>query len=150
MLDELSPEARQIGAVNTVSIGADGRTTGYNTDRIGFRRAFEEQLGAELVAGKAAMLVGAGGAGRAVAFALFDLGLRTLLVNDKNAEQARALVRTLAGVFGVDRARLEIDPSAALAERSGASSMQPLSACLAFPATPSRSTPLQPLIGWPT
>src|SRR5215204_3474405 len=44
LLDGLSPEALQIGAVNTVAIGADGRTTGYNTDRIGFRRAFEQQL----------------------------------------------------------------------------------------------------------
>ena len=112
LLDGLSPEARQIGAVNTVAIGTDGRTTGYNTDRIGFRRAFEQQLGAELVAGKAAMLVGAGGTGRAAAFALFDLGLRTLRVNDKDVEQARALVQTLAGMLGIPGNHIPLDPSA--------------------------------------
>ena len=44
MLDDVSPDARQIGAVNTVSIAADRKTKGFNTDRIGFRRAFEEVL----------------------------------------------------------------------------------------------------------
>ena len=135
LLDELSPEARQIGAVNTVSIGADGRTTGYNTDRIGFRRAFAEQLGAERVRGKAAVLVGAGGAGRAVAFALFDLGLRTLLVNDKNPEQAQSLVRTLVGAFGTDCARLETGTAAALAEVGGVVNATPVG-MLGFPGNP--------------
>jgi shikimate dehydrogenase len=135
LLDGLSPEALQIGAVNTVAIGADGRTTGYNTDRIGFRRAFEQQLGAELVAGKAAMLVGAGGAGRAAAFALFDLGLRTLRVNDKDAEQARALVQTLAGIFGVERAQLEMDPSGALSAVGGVVNATPVG-MLGIPGNP--------------
>jgi shikimate dehydrogenase len=135
LLDGLSPEALQIGAVNTVAIGADGRTTGYNTDRIGFRRAFEQQLGAELVAGRAAMLVGAGGAGRAAAFALFDLGLRTLRVNDKDAEQARALVQTLAGVFGVERAQLEMDPSGALSAVGGVVNATPVG-MLGIPGDP--------------
>ena len=45
LLDEISPEAKQIGAVNTVVIGRDGRTRGDNTDRVGFRRAFEETIG---------------------------------------------------------------------------------------------------------
>lgn len=135
LLDGLSPEALQIGAVNTVAIGADGRTTGYNTDRIGFRRAFEQQLGAELVAGRAAMLVGAGGAGRAAAFALFDLGLRTLRVNDKDAAQARALVQTLASVFGVERAQLEMDPSEALSAVGGVVNATPVG-MLGIPGNP--------------
>ena len=141
LLDGLSPEARQIGAVNTVAIGTDGRTTGYNTDRIGFRRAFEQQLGAELVAGKAAMLVGAGGAGRAAAFALFDIGLRTLRVNDKDVEQARALVQTLAGVFGVERAQLEMDPSGALSAVGGVVNATPVG-MLGIPGNP---IPLDPI-----
>src|SRR6185295_5043957 len=40
LLDAVDPEAREIGAVNTVVVGADGRLTGHNTDRSGFRRAF--------------------------------------------------------------------------------------------------------------
>ena len=42
LLDALSPEARQIGAVNTVTIAPDGSTMGYNTDRSGFRLNFED------------------------------------------------------------------------------------------------------------
>ena len=79
LLDEMSAEAQQIGAVNSVTIANNGRTVGYNTDRIGFRRNFEEGLGRACVEGKTAVLVGAGGAGRAVAFALMDLGAATVL-----------------------------------------------------------------------
>ena len=91
LLDEVSPEAREIGAVNTVTIGRDGRTTGHNTDRTGFRRSVEETLGRRRVEGETAVLVGAGGAGRAVAFALFDLGLRHLLVGDSDRGRAESL-----------------------------------------------------------
>src|SRR5262249_17677309 len=55
MLDSVSPEAQQIGAVNTVAIAADGKTAGANTDRIGFRSAFEAQWGAAAVADQAAL-----------------------------------------------------------------------------------------------
>ena len=48
LLDEVSVEAAQIGAVNTVAIDPSGRTTGYNTDRVGFGRAFLEMLGREV------------------------------------------------------------------------------------------------------
>ena len=104
LLDEVSPEAGQIGAVNTVVISPEGRTAGYNTDRIGFRKAFEEQLGAEAIGGKTAILVGAGGAGRAVAFALLDLGARTLLVHDARPQAAEALVEALRRFAGPERA----------------------------------------------
>ncbi len=58
LLDTVSPEAREIGAVNTVVIDADGRTTGHNTDRSGFRRAFLEQLGARVRARQAGPAAG--------------------------------------------------------------------------------------------
>lgn len=119
LLDDVSDEARQIGAVNTVTIGRDGVTKGYNTDRIGFRRAFEERFGREAVAGKTAVLVGAGGAGRAVAFALFDLGVASLAVSDKNEAQAAGLVAALAAHHGPERCRVERDPVSALADAAG-------------------------------
>jgi shikimate dehydrogenase len=106
LLDEISREARQIGAVNSVTIARGGRTVGYNTDRIGFRRNFEEGLGRASVEGKVAVLVGAGGAGRAVAFALMDLGAATVSVHDTNAAQAEALVADLALHYGAARSRL--------------------------------------------
>jgi shikimate dehydrogenase len=97
LLDEISPEAKQIGAVNTVVIGRDGRTRGDNTDRIGFRRAFEETIGKASVAGKRVVLVGAGGAGRAVAFALIDLGVAKLSIYDKDQGRADNLATELSG-----------------------------------------------------
>ena len=149
LLDDLSLEARQIGAVNTVSICAKGRTTGHNTDRIGFRRAFAEQLGAERVR-KAAMLVGAGGAGRAVAFALFDLGLRRLLVNDTNPEQAQSLVRTLVGAFGTDCARARDRHGGGTGRGWRCRQRHADWYGWRSPAIPSHPRGLRPAIGWRT
>lgn len=120
LLDELSDEARQIGAVNTVTFDRDGRTKGYNTDRIGFRRGFEEALGR--IDGQTVLLVGAGGAGRAVAFALLDLGAEYVLAYDTAPERARALAKAL----GEHRCRVEADPAAALARAAGVVNATPV------------------------
>jgi shikimate dehydrogenase len=106
LLDALSPEARQIGAVNTVVIGKTGHTTGHNTDRSGFRLNFEDGLGRAAAEGKTAVLVGAGGAGSAVAFALMDLGLKTLIVHDQDKARATALAADVIAHFGAGRCRL--------------------------------------------
>jgi len=103
LLDELSTEARQTGAVNTVVIARDGHTTGHNTDRSGFRLNFEDGLGRAAAEGKTAVLVGAGGAGSAVAFALMDLGLRALTVFDKDIARAAALAADVCTHFGAGR-----------------------------------------------
>ena len=95
LLDAVDDEAAQTGAVNAVTIAADGRTTGYNTDRRGFRRGFEEKFGRAGAEGATVVLIGAGGAGRAVAFALMDLGVATLLAYDKVPARAKALAADL-------------------------------------------------------
>jgi shikimate dehydrogenase len=136
LLDALSDEARQIGAVNTIVIAPDGTTTGFNTDRIGFRSAFEEELGPAAVQGQAAVVVGAGGAGKAVAFALADLGAETLFVSDKSPEQARKLVAAVNALFGTGRARLETDPAAALAKAAGIVNATPVGMLGASRGTP--------------
>ena len=119
LLDDVSAEARQIGAVNTVTIDTSGRTVGYNTDRIGFRRAFEETFGSRAASGKTVLLVGAGGAGRAVAFALFDLGVRTLLVNDSDPERAHRLAEALQVSFGAGRCQAVVETAPALSHAVG-------------------------------
>jgi shikimate dehydrogenase len=106
LLDELSPEARQIGAVNTVTISPDGKTVGYNTDRSGFRLNFEDRLGRAAAEGKTAVLVGAGGAGSAVAFALMELGVKRLIVHDQDEARATALAADVVAHFGAGRCRL--------------------------------------------
>jgi len=129
LLDDVSAEARQIGAVNTVTIDRSGRTRGYNTDRIGFRRAFEEALGR--IDGETVLLIGAGGAGRAVAFALFDLGAACVVVHDKDAGRAQVLATEL----GSDRCRLEADLAAALGRAGGVVNATPVG-MLGFPGNP--------------
>jgi quinate/shikimate dehydrogenase (NAD+) len=132
LLDEVSPEARQIG---TVTIGPGGRTAGYNTDRVGFRRAFEEAFGRAAIAGKVALLVGAGGAGRAVAFALFDLGVETLLINDSDAGRAYRLAQTLEVSFGGGRSRAVTDAASELSDAAGVVNATPVG-MLGIPGIP--------------
>ncbi|WP_430296955.1 shikimate dehydrogenase [Sinomonas sp. B1-1] len=109
-LDALSEDARALGAVNTVTVDADpadpadsaahdggthpgSRLTGRNTDHSGFRAALAEGLpGVPL---GTVVLVGAGGAGSAVARALLDSGVRELLVADVDPARAAALAARL-------------------------------------------------------
>jgi shikimate dehydrogenase len=95
LLDHLSPEAAEIGAVNTVVFDGDGHATGYNTDRSGFRAAFREELDEASVRGKPVLLLGAGGAGRAVAFALQDMGAAVIRIHDQDGARARRLNKEL-------------------------------------------------------
>jgi shikimate dehydrogenase len=104
LLDAVDPEAAEVGAVNTVSIAPDGRTTGYNFDRRGWRNSFLEVLGPESATAKTVVQVGAGGAGRAVAFALMDLGVADLIIHDLDAARANALKARLQ--YSASRCRL--------------------------------------------
>jgi shikimate dehydrogenase len=105
LLDSVDPEAAQIGAVNTVAIAPDGRTTGYNFDRPGWRHSFEERLGPGGARGATVVQVGAGGAGRAVAFALMDLGVALLVLHDHDGERVNSLCDDLARYFDASRCR---------------------------------------------
>jgi len=106
LLDAIDPEASEVGAVNTVSIAPDGRTTGYNFDRRGWRNSFLEVLGPDSAEGKTVVQVGAGGAGRAVAFALMDLGVADLILHDLDRARADALKSQLASQYGTSRCRI--------------------------------------------
>src|SRR5262249_6412743 len=107
--DAVDPEAAQIGAINTVAIAADGRTTGYNFDRRGWRHSFEESLGRESARGATVVQVGAGGAGHAVAFALMDLGIAHLVVHDHDGARANTRCNDLAKHFGASCCRVSRD-----------------------------------------
>lgn len=96
LLDQLSPEARAIGAVNTVQFH-NGSRIGHNTDISGFATAFRAALpGAGM---DHVLLLGAGGAGAAVAHALIGLGVRALSVFSKEPDQTRALLNRLAAQY---------------------------------------------------
>jgi shikimate dehydrogenase len=100
-LDELSPDAEALGAVNTV-VFRDGRAIGHNTDWSGFARSFDRGLPEAPL--DDVVLLGAGGAGAAVAHALLTLGVGRLTVLDVDGERARALATALSRRFTADRA----------------------------------------------
>ena len=86
LLDALDPLAASIGAVNTV-VNDGGRLTGYNTDADGAARALEEVT---TLAGARVLLLGAGGAAKAVAHAVRARGA-TLTITNRSVDKARAL-----------------------------------------------------------
>ncbi|MGI3185892.1 shikimate dehydrogenase [Nioella aestuarii] len=96
LLDELSPEASAIGAVNTVRF-RDGQRIGHNTDIGGFTTAFRSELPG--VGMDHVLLLGAGGAGAAVAHALIALGARALSVISKEPDQTRGLLDALGALY---------------------------------------------------
>jgi shikimate dehydrogenase len=80
-LDHVDGLAKKIGAVNTI-INSQGRLIGYNTDAIGALKALEEKT--ELI-GKRCLIVGAGGAARAIGFILREKGIPLTLTNRSNS-----------------------------------------------------------------
>jgi shikimate dehydrogenase len=90
LLDSVSQRANDIGAVNVISRDADGRLHGDNLDGLGFVTGFLH--GGYELEGRPALLIGAGGAGRAIAFALADAGVSRLGVANRDRERAESLV----------------------------------------------------------
>ncbi len=91
-LDSLSDSAQAVGAVNTV-VFRDGKRFGHNTDLWGFAESFRRCM-ADAPRSRV-LLIGAGGAGGAVAHALADCGVRTLVVADTAPERAEDLSERL-------------------------------------------------------
>ncbi|MDA2894398.1 shikimate dehydrogenase [Mycolicibacterium sp. BiH015] len=96
-LDDIDPTAAALGAVNTVLFRPDGRAVGYNTDTTGFAHGFAEGLPDATV--DSVVLVGAGGAGAAVADALMRLGTGHLTVVDLDLDRAAAVGNDLAARY---------------------------------------------------
>ncbi len=78
LLDKMDPEAAKIGAVNTIKISADKKLTGFNTDHFGFQKSLEPFLPLQQ---KTALILGTGGASKAIAFALQNLGFNYKFVS---------------------------------------------------------------------
>lgn len=141
-LDELSPEARAIGAVNTVLL-AGGRRVGHNTDASGFAEAFRRAL--PDARRDQVVLLGAGGAGAAVAHALLTLGTGRLIVVDTNRGRAENLADALCARFGLARATAMDDPAAALRGTDGLVNATPVGMAK-FPGLPLPAALLSPRI----
>jgi shikimate dehydrogenase len=131
LLDDLSEEARIIGAVNTV-VPRGGRLVGYNTDGWGWSWGFQRALpGADL---SRVVLVGAGGAGSACAEAVLRLGAPHLVIVDREAPRATELAARLNGHADGGRASASRDLQAALDGATGLIHATPTG----MPSTPGR------------
>lgn len=96
LVDNLNADAEAIGAVNTIKVETDGTLTGYNTDFIGFRDTLLEKFGDTLFAGFGTpdynsrdlkcLILGTGGASKAVHYAMKQLGVQCTFVSRKRTE----------------------------------------------------------------
>ena len=110
LVEDLDEEARRIGAINTLAV-RDGKLIGSNTDGVGFTRAIRSDFSVDL-RDLRVMLVGAGGAGRAIAMQCAEAGCERLVIVNRDLEKARRLVAELQPAFAGPRvlgpvARLE-------------------------------------------
>lgn len=101
LADRASPEARRIGAANTLVVGEDGGVEARNTDGFGFIENLREGVpGWRANAGPAAV-IGAGGAARALLVALVDAGVPEIRLVNRTAARAEALAAELGGPIRV-------------------------------------------------
>ncbi len=107
-LDEISPEARAIGAVNTVRI-EDGKLIGENTDGKGFVHGMRLDSGVD-PAGKRVVMLGAGGAARAVATELILAGVFDLLVVNRSTDRGEKTVNDLKALQAGGRNPIRFEP----------------------------------------
>ncbi|WP_028627995.1 shikimate dehydrogenase [Metapseudomonas resinovorans] len=140
LLDELSPEATGIGAVNTVVL-KDGKRVGHNTDCLGFGEGFRRGL--PDVQRRQVVQMGAGGAGSAVAHALLAEGVERLTLFEVDAARGQALVDSLNQHFGAGRAALGTDLPNAMAEADGLVNTTPIGMAK-LPGTPVPQELLRP------
>jgi shikimate dehydrogenase len=140
LLDELSDAASGLGAVNTV-VFSDGRASGHNTDWSGWGRAFRRTL-PEAVRDRA-LVLGAGGAGTAVGYALLAQGAEHVAVLDTDVARAEDAAVRLAKCFGDDRVTAVPDVAAALTEAHGVVNATPVG-MLGHPGMPLAADLLRP------
>jgi shikimate dehydrogenase len=97
LLDEIDDTAARIGAVNMIAVD-NGKLFGYNTDVLGFRRNLEAANVS--MEGKTVLVLGAGGAARAVVFALLQAGARKIFLSNRSAGRAEELIAAFAAYAG--------------------------------------------------
>ena len=96
-LDEVEESARRIRAVNTI-VNNKGILTGYNTDVIGFKKSLQED-GKFVIKEKKAVILGAGGAARAVVYALLEEEIEEICIFNRTLEKAKKIKQDLLSFF---------------------------------------------------
>jgi shikimate dehydrogenase len=142
LLHELSPDARALGAVNTVVL-REGRRIGHNTDWFGFAESFRRGL-PDVVRDRVVQL-GAGGAGSAVAHAALTVGVRHLTIIDIDPTRAATVADGLSARFGAGRATAGTDLATAVAAADGLINATPMGMAK-YPGLPLPATLLRPAL----
>jgi len=96
IVDRVEPVARRIGAINTIIVGPDGSLEGRNTDAFGFRESLRDGVPDWDPAGTLAVVIGAGGAARAVVAALVEGRAKEIRLVNRTEGRAEVLARELA------------------------------------------------------
>jgi shikimate dehydrogenase len=96
LVDRVEPVARRIGAVNTIIVAPDGSLEGHNTDAFGFRESLREAVPDWNPATDPAVVLGAGGAARAVVAALVEERVASVRLINRTVERAQAVAKDLA------------------------------------------------------
>ena len=97
LMDRVDPVARRVGAVNTIIVGEDGRLEGRNTDAYGFITNLRAGAPHWRPEAGPALVLGAGGAARAVVAALIDAGVPEVRLHNRTAAKAETLARDIGG-----------------------------------------------------
>jgi shikimate dehydrogenase len=98
LLDEVDDDAKAIGAVNTIYITADGLLQGMNTDAYGFIHNIRPHMGGKK---KRAVVLGAGGASKAICYGLIKEGFSDIILTNRTQERADALAVQLGRAIRV-------------------------------------------------
>ena len=98
LADTLTERAARIGAVNTLVVGPDGRVHGDNTDAPGFCAHLDQSLGAAWPDRGEAVILGAGGAARAIVVGLAERGVSRLRVANRTPARAEAVAALAPGI----------------------------------------------------
>ena len=106
-LDDLDDVSKIIGAVNTIVFKSDGTTKGYNTDHIGFRESIMPLLHENITN---ALILGTGGASKAVLYALQKLGIKTQYVSRKKAANTIAYNEVTADIINTHKLIVNCTP----------------------------------------
>ncbi len=93
LLDEIDPLAQKIGAVNTV-VNVNGKLIGYNTDGSGYVTSLKEALNERSLLDQTILLIGAGGAARAIYYSLIEEGVEKVDIANRTTETARNLINS--------------------------------------------------------
>jgi shikimate dehydrogenase len=134
LVDEVDENARRVGAINTVNVDG-GKLRGFNTDGKGFSRAIREEFSVDL-RDLRILVIGAGGAGRAIAFQCAKENCERLVIANRDLERARRLAEELRAFFTGPRVLGPVPRLQAIALDDAAVRFQIANADLVVNATP--------------